>query len=119
VEASGGVFQIRSHRDFVPSKGRDRLLSLRLLSELPFEDMNNASSDLSSNSEPRNAYEFMRRRQETGADPTLKRWNASIRLSNFASVESSPLCVSLSHRPLKNIVDVLAICSDVLNWSAT
>ncbi|KIM89101.1 hypothetical protein PILCRDRAFT_211886 [Piloderma croceum F 1598] len=94
MEASGGVFQIRPHRDFVPSKGRDRLLSLRLLSELPFEDMNNASSDLSSNSEPRNAYEFMRRQQETGADPTLKRWNASIRLSNFASVESSPLCMS-------------------------
>jgi len=61
----------------------------------------------------------MRRRQETGTDPTLKRWNASIRLSNFASVESSPLCVSFAHRQLKSVVNVLTICSDVLNWSAT
>lgn len=94
AETSGGTFQIRPHKDFIPSKGRDRLLSLRLLSELPLED-NQASShsDLSSNSEHRSAYDFMRSRRETGADPTLKRWNASIRLSNFATVESSPLCV--------------------------
>lgn len=28
-------------------------------------------------------------------DPTQIRWNAMIRLSNFTSVDSSPLCVSL------------------------
>ena len=95
MEVTGGMFQIRPHKDFVPAKGRERLLSLRLLSELPLKDADtDSSSDLASNSEPRNAYDFMARRREIGADPTLKRWNASIRLSNFASVESSPLCVS-------------------------
>ena len=117
VEASGGIFQIRPHRDFVPAKGRDRLLSLRLLSELPFGDMINSSSDLSSNSETRNAYDFMRRRQEVGADPSLKRWNASIRLSNFASVESSPLCVSLLTEDRIVPLSSQLCFSDILDWS--
>lgn len=99
MEASGGVFQIRPHKEFAPSKGRERLLSLRLLSHLPQEDSDlPASSDIaptSSNSETRNAYDFMRRRHEViGDDPTARRWNASIRLSNFTSVESSPLCIA-------------------------
>lgn len=96
VEAKGGIFQIRPHKDFVPTKGRDRLLSLRLLSDLPLSkeaDLCN-SYDITSGSEPRNAYDFMKRRRDAGSDPTMKRWNASIRLANFASVESSPLCVS-------------------------
>jgi DNA mismatch repair protein MSH5 len=101
VDASGGVFQIRPHKEFVPSKGRERLLSLRLLSELPQDDGDlPASSEIgssSSNSDTRNAYDFMRRRHAvTGGDPTMKRWNASIRLSNFTSVDSSPLCVRKS-----------------------
>ncbi|KAJ6559109.1 DNA mismatch repair protein MutS [Mycena vulgaris] len=99
MDASGGVFQIRPHKEFATSQGRERLLSLRLLSELPQEDNDlPASSDIvstSSNSDTRNAYDFMRRRrEENGGDPTAKRWSASIRLSNFTSVESSPLCIA-------------------------
>ncbi|KAJ7212032.1 muts domain V-domain-containing protein [Mycena pura] len=99
MDASGGVFQIRPHKEFVASKGRDRLLSLRLLSELP-QDENElpASSEIgttSSNTGTRSAYDFMRRRHaRNGGDPLMKRWNASIRLSNFTSAESSPLCIA-------------------------
>ncbi|KAF7298995.1 MutS 5 [Mycena indigotica] len=99
MDASGGVFQIRPQKEFSPSKGRERILSLRLLSEIPSDDSDPpASSDvetLSSTSGGRNAYDFMRRRQaETGGDPVMKRWNAAIRLSNFTTADSSPLCVA-------------------------
>ncbi|KAK7048433.1 muts 5 [Favolaschia claudopus] len=116
MDASGGVFQIRPHKEFVPSKGRERLLSLRLLSELPQDDGNlPASSEIastSSNSDgaTRNAYDFMRRRhEETGGNPTMKRWNASIRLSNFASVESSPLCLASIGALLDHLVREQAV----------
>ncbi|KAJ7675742.1 DNA mismatch repair protein MutS [Mycena polygramma] len=114
MDASGGVFQIRPHKEFVASKGRERLLSLRLLSELPQDDGElPASSELgstSSNSEIRNAYDFMRRRQEAaGGDPTLKRWNASIRLSNFTSVDTSPLCIASIGALLDHLVQERAV----------
>ena len=35
----------------------------------------------------------MRSRHGANGDPTTKRWNASIRLANFASLEENPLCV--------------------------
>jgi DNA mismatch repair protein MSH5 len=96
VEASGGLFQIRPHKDFSSTKGRDRLLSLRLLSDLSVdESFRDPSPDMdasTSESAPRNAYDFMRRRAVK--DPVVKRWNASIRLANSVSVESSPFCVS-------------------------
>lgn len=95
MESCGGVFQLRPHKDFVAAKGRDRLLSLRLLSELPCDDVDASASEISSASEPKNAYEFMKKRRELGTDPSLKRWNASIRLSNFTSIENSPLCASI------------------------
>ena len=99
AEATGGVFQVRPHKDFIPVKGRDRLLSLRLLSELPSDQY--AGSETESMSEPRNAYDFMRRRREFGQDPNLQKWNASVRLANYATVENAPLCVSrrCSFRP--------------------
>lgn len=98
AEASGGVFQIRPHKEFTPHRGRDRLLSLRFLSELTTEDSGQClSSDSSSGAEPRNAYEFMQKRKQAAGDPTMKRWNAAIRLANYASVESS-LCVRLDTR---------------------
>ncbi|KAG1772449.1 DNA mismatch repair protein MutS [Suillus occidentalis] len=94
AETSGGVFQIRPHKEFTPHRGRDRLLSLRFLSELTTEDSGQClSSDSSSGAEPRNAYEFMQKRKREAGDPTMKRWNAAIRLANYASVESS-LCIS-------------------------
>ncbi|KAG0700111.1 DNA mismatch repair protein MutS [Suillus ampliporus] len=94
AEASGGVFQIRPHKEFSPHRGRDRLLSLRFLSELRTEDTGQClSSDGSSDSEPRNAYTFMQKRKQAVGHPTMKRWNAAIRLANYASLESS-LCIS-------------------------
>lgn len=111
METAGGLFQIRPHKDFTPSKGKDRLLSLRLLSDIPLETLeDSATSSLSvtSNSEgPRNAYDFMKRRQDMGADPTLKRWNASIRLANFASADSSPLCVCISTPIVRDALRIL------------
>ncbi|KAJ7505221.1 muts domain V-domain-containing protein [Mycena galericulata] len=114
MDASGGVFQIRPHKEFVASKGRERMLSLRLLSELPQDDGElPASSDIastSSNSDTRNAYDFMRRRHEaTGGDPTMKRWNASLRLSNFTSVDSSPLCIASIGALLDHLVRERAV----------
>ncbi|KAF8158870.1 muts domain V-domain-containing protein [Mycena galopus ATCC 62051] len=92
MDASGGVFQIRGHKEFVASKGRERLLSLRLLRH------------------GNNAHGFMRRRHAaTGGDPTMKRWNASIRLSNFASVETSPLCVASIGALLDHLVRERAV----------
>jgi DNA mismatch repair protein MSH5 len=90
VAASGGFFQIRPQKDFRPERGRNNLLSLRLLSDLPEEILDTPEPDVPG--EPRNAYEFMQRRRITG-DPTLKRWNASIRMSNFAILDTSPFAV--------------------------
>ncbi|KAF5369357.1 hypothetical protein D9758_002767 [Tetrapyrgos nigripes] len=98
MDTSGGIFQIRPHKEFSSAKGRDRLLSLQLLSDLPSQDTNNPpSSDRdedSSSIQPRNAYDFMRKQRDITGDPATKRWNASIRLSNFASIEVSPLCMA-------------------------
>ncbi|KAK0244297.1 muts domain V-domain-containing protein [Armillaria nabsnona] len=96
VDRSGSVFQIRPYKDFIPSKGRDRLFSLQLLSDLPSADTGDANSSGigSDTSRTRDAYEFMSRRRDQEGDPTMKRWNAAIRLSNFASIDSSPLCLA-------------------------
>lgn len=99
VESSSGVFQIRPFKEFTASRGRDRMLSLSRLSAPPVDDsILPASSDNDSNSNssrPTNVYDFIRSRTGYPGDPTVQRWNASIRLANFASVDSSPLCVSL------------------------
>ncbi|KAF8798995.1 hypothetical protein BYT27DRAFT_7177307 [Phlegmacium glaucopus] len=96
MDSTEGIFQIRPFKEFMASKGRDRLLSLSRFMDFSTEDSDlPPSSDIDSNSSrPANAYDFMRSRRETNGDPTIKRWNASIRLANFASVESSPLCMS-------------------------
>ncbi|KAH9841446.1 DNA mismatch repair protein MutS [Rhodofomes roseus] len=110
MDSSGGTFQVRPHKDFSAAKGRDRLLSLRLLSELPSDlarDMPSSESD--SGSEPRNAYEFMRRRQEIGGDPTMQQWNASIRLANYASMEATPLCLGSVGALLDHLTRIRAV----------
>lgn len=95
VDASAGVFQIRPHKDFIAAKGRERILSLQLLSVLPMDDHNSSHvSGASLDSESRNAYDFMQRRKDVTGDPHTQRWNASIRLANYASIDGSPLCVS-------------------------
>lgn len=95
AEAAGSVFQIRPHKEFAPTKGRERLLSLRLLTDLE-EGVYGSSEALSeiSGGGLKGAYNFMHERKQTSGDPNMKRWNATIRLANFASLESAPLCLS-------------------------
>ncbi|KAL5501790.1 hypothetical protein ACEPAH_9050 [Sanghuangporus vaninii] len=109
VEASGGVFQVRPSREFTPAKGRDRLLSLRFLSELSVDETTASSSTHTSSDPPTNAYEFMRRRRGLTGDPSMKRWNASIRLGNFASLDSSPLCMSAVGALLDHLARIRAM----------
>ncbi|KAJ3837138.1 muts domain V-domain-containing protein [Lentinula raphanica] len=110
VEGSNGIFQIRPNKEFSATKGKDRLMSLQLLSELPHnEDLNSipSSDDVSSTS--RNAYDFMAKRRDAMRDPTTKRWNASIRLSNYASLQSSPLCMASVGALLDHLVRERAV----------
>ncbi|KAH8114747.1 muts domain V-domain-containing protein [Phellopilus nigrolimitatus] len=108
MEVSDGLFQIRPAKEFIPAKGRDRLLSLNFLLELPSEEVN-ASVAHSSSDTPSNAYDFMQRRRELAGDPSLKRWNASIRIGNFASLEASPLCMSAVGALLDHLAKVRAM----------
>lgn len=93
-------FQIRPKREYNTAKGYERLLTLRLFASLSENGTNDHSSEPDFDSsrtgseEPRNAYEFMRRRPQV-TDPVLERWNAKIRLANFSSVDTSPICVIL------------------------
>ncbi|KAI9451401.1 DNA mismatch repair protein MutS [Russula earlei] len=91
VAASGGFFQIRPQKDFRPERGRNNVLSLGLLSDLSEEIPD--FPDLDGLTEPRNAYEFMQRRPNSECDPTSRRWNASVRISNFATLDVSPLAL--------------------------
>lgn len=95
TDVEGGVFQIRPHKEFSPSTGRDKLLSLSCLSQLPthISDLPR-SSDVESDSLLSNAYDLLRARNHSTTDPNAQRWNALIRLANFASVESSPICMA-------------------------
>ena len=89
ADVSGAFFQIRSRKDFLPTKGRDRLMSLGLFAQLPEDHPSPMDTDVDHAEYERAACEDML------GDPTQIRWNAMIRLSNFTSVDSSPLCVSL------------------------
>ncbi|KAH9002749.1 DNA mismatch repair protein MutS [Lactarius hatsudake] len=91
MAASGGFFQIRPQKDFRPERGRNSVLSLGLLSDLPEETIDPPDPDASA--EPKNAYEFMQRRRSAKGNPTLKRWNASVRMSNFAALDVSPFAL--------------------------
>jgi DNA mismatch repair protein MSH5 len=96
VEETGCAFQIRPHREFIPEKGRDMMLSLAMLNQLPYSGLSSSLIDgvstSDNNSRSGQAYEFMqRRRQETG-DPTLQRRQGMIRLANYSNSET-PLCV--------------------------
>ena len=96
MDTSGGVFQIRPFKDFIARKGRDRILSLPLLANLPTDEHDlSMASESSSDSEPRNAYDFMQTRRSNLGDPTVQRWNASVRLASYAAVDEAPLCVRL------------------------
>jgi DNA mismatch repair protein MSH5 len=47
----------------------------------------------------------MGRRADPGGDPSVKRWNASIRMANFASFDQSPLCVSSKQGYMRSVLD--------------
>ncbi|KAG6891657.1 Prohibitin-2, subunit of the prohibitin complex (Phb1p-Phb2p) [Termitomyces sp. T32_za158] len=49
---------------------------LKLLADLPHEELPLDSGSSNIDSLSRNAYDFMRRRRDVSGDPTLKRWNA-------------------------------------------
>lgn len=96
VDTSIVSFSIRPHKEFSSIKGRDRLLALRFLSAISSPDQDDETASASGEN-PKSAYDFMRRQaQPKNMDPTTMRWNASIRLSNFASLECCPLSVSYS-----------------------
>ena len=91
VEGNNNLFQIRPAKEFSIRRGQERLQALPLLAKLNSTPTND---DLESRSEPRSAYDFIRKKGKAGADPTTRRWNALVRLSNFYSAEErTPLCV--------------------------
>ena len=100
VETSEAVFQLRPFKDFLPSKGRDKLMSLSYLTRMPDDqaevdvrDRGSDASDSGATSRSRNAYNFMRSRGVADGDPTTIRWDAAVRLANFTNVDNAPLCV--------------------------
>ncbi|KAH9941054.1 muts domain V-domain-containing protein [Amylocystis lapponica] len=110
MDVCGGIFQIRPHKDFSPLKGRDRILSLRILSELPFHGTDDRiNSEIDSGSEPQSVYDLLRRRKDASGDPIMQKWNASIRLANHASIEDAPLCLGSVGALLDHLARVRAV----------
>ncbi|KAG8930587.1 MutS protein msh5 [Tulasnella sp. 418] len=103
AEEFSSRFQIRPHREFIPEKGRGRLLSLNIFDQPPLE------ASLSSNEEePKNAYDFMRSRKKLqGEDPAMKRWKASIRAQNYAKLVA-PLSMAAIGALLDHLVRIHA-----------
>lgn len=89
-------FQIRPNREFVAEKGRNKLLSLPLISESSDSASGTNHVDTMSESHStisRNAYNFMNNRRHPGvSDPLTQKKNATIRLANYGA-QTSPLCV--------------------------
>lgn len=102
MDERDGFFQIRPHKDFSPHKGRDRLLSLQLLGDLPADPELASEHPVTENvmNAPTNAYQYMQRQRQENGDPHMKRWNAAIRLCNYAAIENTPLCVSTFYKRL-------------------
>jgi DNA mismatch repair protein MSH5 len=71
AEESGGFFQIRPQKDFGVRRGRDRLLSLPLLSEFPIDGSDRTDEDGRTTTSVSDAYDFMRRRTDLGGDPSV------------------------------------------------
>lgn len=73
---------------------------------------NEDASDISSAIGIRSAYDFMAKRRVATGDPAMERWNAALRLANFASLESAPLCVS---HVVNNVNQGMMSCIDILS----
>ena len=96
ADSNNSMFTVRPQKEFSPVKGRARLIGLKFLCELVPDDLesNSESSKRASVSEQSNAYGFMARAHNV--NPSISRWNASIRVGNYVSFDTSPLCVSIS-----------------------
>lgn len=101
VEERAGAFQVRPHREFVPDKGRNKMLSLAIFQSASGLDTSSTHSDLASDHRSRssNAYEFMQRRRRESGDPAVQQQQATIRMANYAHSDI-PLCVSVYVRNL-------------------
>jgi DNA mismatch repair protein MSH5 len=92
-----GQFQVRPWKEFTAARGLARLQSLPLLAgALASETDEDPQSEL--DGEPRNAYDFMRRRGSRAAHPALAHWIADVRLGNFTlDSATAPFCVSIGN----------------------
>ncbi|KZV85507.1 hypothetical protein EXIGLDRAFT_255658 [Exidia glandulosa HHB12029] len=105
MEEKQGNCQVRPHREFVASKGKDKLYSLPLFTDQaqPHDSSTMASSD-SGPTRSREAYNFLRGRdRQQMADADAVRWQASIRIANFVEAERSPLCMACVNALLEQI----------------
>ncbi|KAG8888308.1 MutS protein msh5 [Tulasnella sp. 332] len=106
-DESSARFSVRPHREFVSERGKDRLLSLRILNHFDLQadpDYLETASIHTGAVPVHNAYDFMRKRQEAqGGDPALKLWKASIRAHNFGAF-NAPLCLSAVGALLEHLV---------------
>lgn len=100
AETASSTFQIRPHKEFTPTRGKERLLSLRVLSELSHQapSGHHRSSSATMSSSSGHEIDVLGRRHVTGlshgsGDPTLKTRNAAIRLGNYAGMDAAPLAV--------------------------
>ncbi|KAF8297748.1 hypothetical protein DL93DRAFT_760795 [Clavulina sp. PMI_390] len=110
TEKLGGKFQVRPHREFMPGKGRDKMLSLAIFAREDFETSTFVEDDAASisHSVSVNAYNFMRRQRAEAGDPTLLRHHALIRLANYSSSDI-PLCMSAVGALLDHLARVQAV----------
>lgn len=117
VETTQILFQIRPWKEFLPQKGKDRILSLSLLSDLiPSTDIRmeeGSSHSGSSDIHARNAHDFMMSRRRDAEDPTTRRWKAEVRAANYTPLDSAPLCVSTAH---SKMIWLLKESVDGFNW---
>ncbi|KAG8944499.1 MutS protein msh5 [Tulasnella sp. 424] len=98
MDETASRFQVRPHKEFSPNQGKEKLLSLRVISEI--EDYESMEQNPLAN-----AYDFMRSRN--AKDPYIKKWAASIRTSNFATM-TAPLCMSAAGALLDHLVRIHA-----------
>ena len=109
ADSSGSFFQIRPHKEFSPAKGRDKLLSLKFLAELRIhEDSDTQNTGIYLDRTTPSLY-------STEGDPIAQKWNAAIRLANYASLDATPLCVSYILSSYLNFY----LKSDLLDRSST
>jgi DNA mismatch repair protein MSH5 len=91
-----GQFQVRPWKEFTAARGLARLQSLPLLAGALASETNE-DHESGSAGEPRNAYDFMRRRGNQATHPALTHWIADVRLGNFTlDSATTPFCVSIN-----------------------